>query len=221
MAMTFDVSESVAVWLGNSAKYIAQAFATEGIGLPAAIAYSAKEYYSDVRNVTPPANGGTVASLALSRGKAAITLDLHKAFRVVQKVSGVKVNAPLNWYLNQRNSNGRFAGKVRVNVTLSQFRDIEKELHSRVGYMQSGWNQVLQRFNAKIPGWVKNKNGPGGYIIRKTIDRMIVKAENKVKSVSSVNDMQRRIDYVSKKTKQKLEEQSKKIGEKQLKQIFA
>lgn len=221
MAMTFDISMNVAVWLGNTAKYIAQAFATEGIGLPRAVVYSAKEYYTDVRNVTPPANGGTVASLQLQKGKAAITVDLYKAFRVVNKVTGVRTSAPLDWYLRQRNAKGRFAGQVKFTVSVAEFREIQRELHSRVGYLQSGWNHALQRFNGTIPGWVRNKNGLGTVSVDKGATKMIVTAENKVKTVNGIADMQRRIDWVSKKHKRKLEADALKIGEQQLQNIFA
>lgn len=216
--MTFDLSGNVAVWLVNTTKYIARGFATGGVGLPAAVAYSAKEYYTDVRNVTPPSNGGSVASVALNKGKAAITIDLHNSFRVVQKVTGKQLSAPFEWYLNRP----KFRGKARVkfNVTLSQFKDIEKKLQTRVGYMQSGWNGVLRHFNAAIPGWVSNKNGIGSFIVRKAFDRMIIKAENKVRSIKDIDDMQRRIDYVSKKAKKKLEAASNKVAKSELGKIF-
>ena len=204
--MTFDLSENLAVWIGNTTKHLAAAFATEGVGLPAAVAYSAKEYYTDVRNVTPPANGGTVASLALNRGKAKITIDLQKSFRVVKKVLGKRAASPLDLYLSQRWKKG--GPKLKFEVSLSEFRDVERELQSRVGYMQSGWNHALQRFKAKVPPWVANKNGPGTVAVRKTASKMIVTAENKVAGIRSVEDMQRRIDYVSRKHKQRLERAS-------------
>lgn len=216
--MTFNLSVSMATWIGNATKNIAYSFATEGVGLPAAVAYSAKEYYTDVRNVTPPANGGTVASLALNRGKAKITVDMRKSFQVVQKVFGKRVSTPFAWYLNQRWK--RTGSQVRFQVNLSEFRDIERELQSRVGYMQSGWNHALERFNAKIPPWVVNKNGAGSVMVSKTFTKMIVTAENKVASIRSVSDMQRRIDYVSKIHKKRLERASLIQGNKILTEAF-
>lgn len=218
--MTFDISEVTAIWLGTTAKRLAQGFASEGIGLPAAVALSAKDYYSDVRNVTPPANGKTVGSIALQRGKAAITVDLYKAFRVVQKVSGVKLNAPLQWYLKQRNSKGRFAGKVRVEIPLPEFREIERQLHSRVGWMQSGWNVALKRFGGKIPSWVSNKNGPGSVTVEKSTTRMIITAKNDVRSIGSISDMQRRINFVQKKHMQNLERRALRKADQALKEAF-
>jgi len=216
--MTFDLSESMATWIGNTTKNLAKGFATEGVGLPAAVAWSAKEYYTDVRNVTPPANGGTVASLALDRGKAKITVDMLKAFRVVNKVTGTRLANPLNWYLGQRFKKGRSV--VKFEVSLSEFKDIERMLHARVGYMQSGWNAALVRFNAAIPSWVKSKNGPGSIVVQKTMTKMVCLAKNEVSEIRNINDMQRRIDYVSKKHKQRLERAALIKGDKILKENF-
>lgn len=216
--MTFDLSESMATWIGNTTKNLAKGFATEGVGLPAAVAWSAKEYYTDIRNVTPPANGGTVASLALDRGKAKITVDMLKAFKVVSKVTGFRVKAPLNWYMERRFKRG--GSVVKMEVSLSEFRDIERYLQARVGWMQSGWNAALVRFKAAIPSWVKNKNGPGSVVVQKTLTKMICSAKNEVKQIKNINDMQRRIDYVSKKHKQRLERVSLMKGEQILKENF-
>lgn len=218
--MTFDISQATAIWAGNTAKRIAQGFATEGIGLPAAVILSAKEYYTDVRNVTPPANGGTVASLAFNRGKASIDIDLNKAFRVVQKVTGKTVAAPFAWYLNQRNSSGRFSVRVKADITLGDFQKIQKELHRRVGWMQSGWNSALNRVGGKIPNWVKDKTGPGTVIIQKSVTAMTITARNDVRQIRSVNDMQRRIAYVEKRHKQRLEKAALKTADKALNQMF-
>jgi len=216
--MTFDLSTSLGTWIANTTKNLAFAFETGGVGLPAVVAYSAKQYYTDVRNVTPPANGGTLASVALTRGKAKITVDMRKALRVVQTVFGKRLSLPLAWYLEQRwKKNG---SQVKFNVTLSEFTNIEQELHRHVGYMQSGWNSALKKFGATVPFWVANKNGPGSVFVEKTMTKMIVKAENKVASIRSVKDMQRRIDWVSKMHKKRLESASVIAGNKILTEAF-
>ena len=220
MAMTFDISEVQAAWLGTTAKRLAQGFATEGIGLPAAVAASAKDYYTDVRNVTPPANGGTVASVAFARGKATIDVDLYKAFRVTQKVTGFKLKAPLDWYLRQRNSKGRFGGHYKADISLPDFRKIQQELYARIGWMQSGWNSALAKFGSKIPSWVANKNGPGSLNIDRSRTRMIVTAQNNVRSIRAVDDMQRRINFVEKLHKKRLERLALRQADQALKETF-
>jgi hypothetical protein len=220
MATTFDISEVMAVWLGNTAKNLATGLASEGIGLPAAVALSAREYYRDVRNVTPPANGGTVGTVALARGKAAITIDLYKAFRVTSKVVGKKVAAPLDWYIKHRNSKGHFSGKLRLEISVDQFRAMERELHRRVGWMQSGWNSALTKFGVSNPGWVKNKNGSGSVSISKSVNKMVITAKNNVSTVQSVDDMQRRLDFVSKVHKKKLEKAAAIKAQKAIDSLF-
>jgi hypothetical protein len=220
MAMTFDISENVAVWLGNTAKRLAAGIATEGTGLPSAVFLSAREYYSDVRNITPPANGGTVASVAFARGKAAISVDLRKAFLVSAKVSGVKLNAPLQWYLSQRNSRGRFAGKIKAQIDLREFQSIQQNLFRRIGYMQSGWNMALNKFQAKIPSWAKDKSAPGSVLVTRAKGKIITLAKNDAKTIRSVNDMQRRKDWVTKLNKKRLEKAASEKAMKLLKEIF-
>lgn len=204
--MTFDLSEKMAIWIGNTSKNVIKGIETGGIGLPAAVLYSAKEYYTDVRNVTPPANGGTVASLALERGKARITIDMRKSLRVVKAVTGKRIARPLEWYLQHRWK--RKTDQLRFDVSVNEFNDIEKQLHRRVGYMQSGWNNALKRFKAKIPAWVANKNGRGSVAIRTVGYKFSVIAKNEVAAIRSVQDMQRRIDWVSKIHKKRLERAS-------------
>lgn len=216
--MTFDLSTSMGTWIANTTKNLAYAFETGGVGLPAVVAYSAKQYYTDVRNVTPPANGGTLASVALTRGKAKITVDMRKSLRVVQNVFGKRLSLPLSWYLENRWK--KTGSQVKFDVTLSEFKNVEHELQRRVGYMQSGWNSALKKFGASVPSWVSNKNGPGSVFVEKTIKKMIVKAENKVAAIRSVQDMQRRIDWVSKIHKKRLERASAIEGNKILKETF-
>jgi hypothetical protein len=86
--------------------------------------------------------------------------------------------------------------------------------------MQSGWNAALVRFNAAIPSWVKSKNGPGSIVVQKTMTKMVCLAKNEVSEIRNINDMQRRIDYVSKKHKQRLERAALIKGDKILKENF-
>jgi hypothetical protein len=220
MAMIFDISEIEAVWLARTAKAIAAGVAIDGIGLPAAVLASAKNYYSDVRNVTPPANGGSVASLAFARGKATIDADLYKAFRVVSKVAGGNAAAPLNWYLKRRNSKGRFSGRVRITISAQQFQAIRAKLHKRIGWMQSGWNPALKKFNASIPAWAQNKSAPGSVSVIKSQAKFAVIAKNSVKTISAVTDMKRRINFVSAKYAKRIETDALNTGNRLLKRLF-
>ena len=220
MAMTFDISEVQAVWLGRTAKAIAAGVATDGALLPAAVLASAKNYYSDVRNVTPPANGGSVASVAFARGKATIDADLYKAFRVVSKVAGGNVAAPFEWYLKHRNSRGRFSGKIRMTVSVQQFQAIRAELHRRIGWMQSGWNSALKKFSAPSPSWAKNKSAQGSVAVVRSRTKFSVTAKNSVKTISAVSDMKRRVDFVSRKYAKRVEASALNNGNKLLKRLF-
>ena len=218
--MTFDLSQSTAIWLGNTVKRMGYVLASEGVGLPYALFSTAKEYYTDVRNVTPPANGGAVASLALGKGKAAINIDLNKAFRVVQKVSPLAFKPTLAWYLHQRNSQGRYYGKVKAEISLEEFRKIQIDLHRRVGWMQSGWNHALNRVGGTIPTWVKNKSGPGTVVVQKTATSITISARNNVNQLRGINDMNRRIAYVERKHKKRLEKAALVEADKTLKEVF-
>jgi hypothetical protein len=220
MAMIFDISEVEAVWLARTAKAIAAGAAIEGIGLPAAVLSSAKSYYSDVRNVTPPANGGSVASVAFARGKATIDADLYKAFRVVSKVAGGNVAAPLNWYLKRRNSKGRFSGTVRMTISAQQLQAIRTKLHKRIGWMQSGWNPALKKFNASIPAWAQNKSAPGSVSVIKSQTKFAVIAKNSVKTISAVSDMNRRVNFVSQKYAKRIDAAALNGGNQLLKRLF-
>lgn len=220
MAMTFDLSANMAVWLGNTAKRLAAGIVTEGTGLPAAILLSARDYYSDVRNITPPANGGTVASVAFAKGKAAINIDLRKAFSVTRKVAGSKLTAPLEWYLSQRNARGRFSGKVKAEISLREFSNIQQNLFKRIGYTQSGWNMALNKFQAKIPDWAKSKSAPGSLVVMKSKGKIVAVAKNEARTIRGINDMQRRIDWVSKLHKRRLEKAAQEKATKLLREIF-
>ena len=147
-----------------------------------------------------------MASVALDRGKAKITIDMRKSLRVVKVVTGKRVARPLEWYLQHRWK--KKTDQLRFDVSLSEFNDIEKNLHRRVGYMQSGWNSALKRFKAKIPPWVSNKNGKGSVVLRSFGYKFSVIARNEVSSIRSVKDMQRRIDWVSKIHKKRVEKAS-------------
>jgi hypothetical protein len=220
MAMTFDLSANMAVWLGNTAKRLAAGIASEGTGLPAAILLSAKDYYSDVRNITPPANGGTVASVAFARGKAAINIDLRKAFLVSSKIAGKQLSSPLQWYLSQRNARGRFSGKIKAQISLREFSSIQQNLFKRIGYTQSGWNAALNKFQAKIPDWAKSKSAAGSLVVKKSKGKIIAIAKNEARTIGGISDMQRRIDWVSKLHKKRLEKAAQEKATKLLREIF-
>jgi len=223
MEMKFDISQVQAQWAANTAKRVAIGLAEDGVGLPGAVALSFRDYLRDVRNVTPPAGGGTLLSVSYQRGKTSITVDLRKAFRVVtQTIGGRAATAEkaLSWLQGKRNSRGRFAGGPKLTVTTDAFKGVETFLHSRVGALQSGWNAASKKFGVSAPNWAQNKTTDGSVQVTKTESRFGVRATNNAKFANQVTDMQRRLDYAAKRQISRLEAAAKLRGETQLQEAF-
>lgn len=96
-----QLNEAQAEWGAATLTRIAEGVATGGVGLPLLMAESFAEYMLTVRGVTPPAKGArVVGTVELSRGKAAIDIDLNRAFIVsakgaVSTVVGGKLGATI------------------------------------------------------------------------------------------------------------------------------
>ena len=80
------LNEAQAEWGAATLARIGEGVATGGVALPVLMAESFAEYLLTVRGLTPPAKGArVVGSVELSRGKAAIDVDLRRAFIVAAK----------------------------------------------------------------------------------------------------------------------------------------
>jgi len=84
--MKLTLNEAQAEWGAATLTRIIEGVATGGLALPELMAMSFVEYMTDVRGVTPPAKGArVVGSIDFARGKAAIEVDLGRAFIVTAK----------------------------------------------------------------------------------------------------------------------------------------
>jgi len=225
--ITINLSVAEAIWGVQSLKKIGFGAASEGIGLPAALASVYHDYLKDVKGLTPPASGGTVGTLAYSKGKAAITIDLHKAFNVVLKSGGVKsgrilmaFNAALDWYLKNRKKNGRFSGTIRQTVDLSTFLAIERALHQRIGWLRAGWNAACNKFQVPIESWVKNKNAPGTVTVLKQEKTVVIQARNNVRFASRIKGLQANLNRAAFRRVREVERKAKAEAEEKLRKAF-
>jgi len=84
--MKISISEAELEWMSATLARVIEGLATGGLALPALMAESFAEYMLFVRGATPPAKGSrSVGSIDLSRGKAAINVDMGRAFIVTAK----------------------------------------------------------------------------------------------------------------------------------------
>ena len=84
--MKLTLNEAQAEWGATTLTRIIEGVATGGVALPELMALSFVDYMTDVRGVTPPAKGArAVGSIDFARGKAAIEVDLGRAFIVSAK----------------------------------------------------------------------------------------------------------------------------------------
>jgi len=206
MNIQFDISEAEAKWGVDTIKRVGMGLATEGVGLPSALAVSFLTFLRDVRSVTPPASGETVGSLSYRKGRLAITIDLLKAFKVVAPSSKLASNTDraYSWYQSIRGSNGRPRTTVKMAVTLQTFKRIEAILDSRVGYLQSGWNAASSRLGQTVPAWV-NKSAPGSFSERNDGQHFSMKATNGVRYAGNMADMEKAIRYAQRRATFRLE----------------
>lgn len=225
--MTIKLSVGEAVWGINSLKKIGYGVVSEGIALPAALVSIYRDYLREVKGLTPPATGGTVGSIAYARGKAAITVDLHKAFTVVLKSSGVKggravtvFNNALDWYLSNRTKKGRFNGTVKMTVDLPTFRAIERTLHQRIGWLQAGWNAACKQFQVPVESWVKNKTAPGSVQVVRKGSTLLIQARNDVRFADRIQGLQRDINRAGYKRVREIERAIKTDAEERLRKAF-
>jgi hypothetical protein len=205
MNIQFDISEAEAKWGVDTIKRVGVGLAT-GVGLPSALSMSFLTFLRDVRSVTPPASGETVGSLSYRKGRLAITIDLLKAFKVVAPSSKLASNTDraYSWYQSIRGSNGRPRTTVKMAVTLQTFKKIEATLHSRVGYLQAGWNSASSRLGQTVPAWV-NKSAPGSFSERNDGQHFSMKATNGVRYAGNMADMEKAIRYAQRRATFRLE----------------
>jgi hypothetical protein len=84
--ISLKLNEAQAEWGVATLTRVVEGVATGGVALPELMGMAFVDYMTDVRGVTPPAKGARiVGSLELSRGKAAIDVDLGRAFIVAAK----------------------------------------------------------------------------------------------------------------------------------------
>ena len=84
--MKFTLNEAQAEWGAATLTRIVEGLLTGGLALPWLMASAYADYLIDVRGITPPAEGTkTVGSIDFEKGKAAIEIDLKRAFIVSGK----------------------------------------------------------------------------------------------------------------------------------------
>lgn len=262
--ISLKLNEAQAEWGAATLARIAEGVATGGLALPELMAVSFVEYLTTVQGLTPPAKGArVVGSVDLSRGKAAINVDLGRAFVVAAKgaastVVGGKLTAragrqvarqlarvttgarartlgraavarakkeiisaadndPLSWYERQRR-NGRFVGRVKMEIDTTGLENIRKALHARVGYLLSGWNAAAQRFNAPTPSWVSGKAGRGAVAVTRSSSKLDIRAANQVTYAGDIAGMQRRINAAGEIVAKRMERKTAAAAEKAMQQ---
>jgi len=107
-----------------------------------------------------------------------------------------------------------------MTISAQQFQAIRTKLHKRIGWMQSGWNPVLKKFNASIPAWAQNKSAPGSVSVVKSQTKFAVIAKNSVKTISAISDMNRRVGFVSQKYAKRIDAAALNNGNRLLKRLF-
>lgn len=258
--MKLILNEAQAEWGAATLARIIEGVATGGLALPELMAVSFAEYLMTVQGLTPPAKGArVVGSVDLSRGKAAINVDLGRAFIVAAKgaastVVGGKLSAkagrqvarqlarvttsarartlgraavaktkkeilsaadndPLSWYERQRR-NGRFTGRVKMEIDSNGLENIRKALHSRVGHLLSGWNAAAARFRTSTPSWVSGKGGRGTVAVERSPSRLDIRASNQVNYAGDIAGMQRRINTAGEIVAKRMERRAAAAAEK-------
>lgn len=258
--ISLKLNEAQAEWGAATLARIVEGVATGGLALPELMAVSFAEYLMTVQGLTPPARGARViGSLDLSRGKAAIDIDLGRAFVVagkglVSSVVGSKLSAraarkiargfarvttgarartlaratvargrkeiisaadqdPQSWYEKNR-KNGRFVGRIKMEIDETQLETFRKSLHAKVGYLASGWNAAAERFRVPTPSWVSGKGGRGTVAINRTASKLDVRASNQVAYGNQIKDMQRRIATAGEIVAKRMERRAPQIAEK-------
>lgn len=264
--MKLTLNEAQAEWGSATLARIVEGVATGGLALPELMAVSFAEYLLTVQGLTPPAKGArVVGSVDLSRGKAAINVDLGRAFVVGAKgvastVVGGKLSAkagrqvarqlarittgarartlgravvakakkevisavdndPMSWYERQRR-NGRFVGKVKMQIDASGLENIRKSLQSRVGYLLSGWNAAAERFKVPSPSWVSGKGGRGTVTVSRSSSQLNILAGNQVAYAGGIEGMQRRINAAGEIVAKRMERRAAATAEKSMQQII-
>ena len=264
--ISLKLNEATAEWGAATLARIIEGVATGGLALPELMAVSFAEYLMTVQGITPPAKGARViGSVDLNRGKAAINVDLGRAFVVAAKgaastVVGGKLTArasrkvarqlarittgarartlgraavakaqkeilsaadndPLSWYERQRR-NGRFVGRVKMEIDATGLESIRKTLHSRVGYLLSGWNAAAARFKVPTPSWVSSRGGRGTIAVTRSSSKLDIKAANQVAYSNDIAGMQRRINTAGEIIAKRMERKSAKAAEKAMQQVI-
>jgi hypothetical protein len=264
--ISLKLNEAQAEWGAATLARIAEGVATGGLALPELMAVSFAEYLLTVQGLTPPAKGARViGSVDLSRGKAAINVDLGRAFVVAAKgvsstVVGGKLSAragrqvarqlarvtsgarartlgravvakaqkeilsaadqdPLTWYEKQRR-NGRFVGRVKMEIDPNTLENIRKQLQGRVGHLLSGWNAAAARFKVSTPSWVSGKGGRGTVSVQRSSSRLDILANNQVNYAGGILGMQRRINAAGEIVAKRMERRAAKTAEKAMQEVI-
>ena len=262
--ISLKLNEAQAEWGAATLARIVEGVATGGLALPELMAVSFAEYLMTVQGLTPPAKGARViGSVDLSRGKAAIDVDLGRAFVVASKgiagsvglgraerfvsrkaarqlarvttsararllgraavakakkeILSAADNDPLSWYERQRR-NGRFTGRVKMEIDTTGLENIRRSLHARVGYLASGWNAAAARFKVPTPSWVSGKGGRGSVAVTRASSRLDIRAANQVAYANDIAGMQRRINAAGEIVAKRMERKAAAKAEKAMQQ---
>lgn len=284
--ISLRLNEAQAEWGAATLTRIVEGVATGGLALPELMAVSFVEYMTTVQGLTPPAKGARViGSVDLSRGKAAINVDLGRAFVVVAKgvvtslpgtkllgkaggavakastrvgrkvaaqvsrvaslsrakrlgrIAAAQVQAgavaaakkvksevlsaadenPESWYNKQRR-NGRFVGRVKMEIDRTHLENIRRSLHARVGYLASGWNAAAARFKVPTPSWVSSKGGRGSVAVTRSSSKLNIQAANQVAYSNDIAGMQRRINAAGEIVAKRMERKAALAAEKAMQQ---
>lgn len=284
--ISLRLNEAQAEWGAATLTRIVEGVATGGLALPELMAVSFVEYMTTVQGLTPPAKGARViGAVDLSRGKAAINVDLGRAFVVVGKgvvtslpgtkllnkaggavakastrvgrkvaaqvarvaslsrakklgrIAAAQVQAgaiaaakkakseilsaadenPESWYNKQRR-NGRFVGRVKMEIDTTALENIRRSLHARVGYLASGWNAAAARFKVPTPSWVSSKGGRGSVAVTRASSRLDIRAANQVAYSNDIAGMQRRINAAGEIVAKRMERKAAAKAEKAMQQ---
>ena len=137
--------------------------------------------------------------------------------RISREILTAADEDPNSWYQSQR-SRGRFRGTVKMQIDASQFRSLRAAYQARVGKLQAGWNAATTRFNMRAPSWISSKSGAGRVLVKSGGGQYNITATND--TGFSIADMQRRIDYATRRATESLERKAKGISENLLSKFF-
>lgn len=155
----------------------------------AVLRQQAKGMVKNVIDVTPPGGRNVSGAKARARCATKVKADTLKVVRGVRPAEAKESNVPA--VMRPHRIQGRVHREVspRILVPAAALRDYLKKQTAKVGNLASGWNQAAAKLGLKPPAWIWRNRGPGTVEVEVNDRRIAVRATNRVKYASGVQDL--------------------------------